>query len=53
MDEQDLQDSCICIERLLTASTVLIRYKNPVNPVYPCLNPDFRASGQDGGKGNY
>ena len=26
-------------ERLLTAGTVLYRYKNPVYPVYPCLNP--------------
>ena len=36
MDEQDGQDCFICLERLLTASTVLIRYKNPVYPVYPC-----------------
>ena len=36
MDRQDRQDFCICRERLLTASTVLIRYKNPVYPVYPC-----------------
>ena len=32
----------ICLERLLTAITVLIRYKYPVYPVYPCLNPSPR-----------
>ena len=40
MDEQDRQDFCIYIERLLTVSTVLYRYNNPV---YPCLNPYRRA----------
>ena len=38
MDRQDRQDFGVCWERLLTAITVLIRYTNPVNPVYPCLN---------------
>ena len=37
MDRQDRQDFGVCWERLLTAITVLIRYKYPVNPVYPCL----------------
>ena len=35
------------MEWLLTTSTVLIRYKNPVYPVYPCLNPD-PPGGKDG-----
>ena len=39
MDIQDKQDLFVGIERLLTVSTVLGRYKNPAHPVYPCLNP--------------